>query len=125
MRRVSYLAWRRRGGAGRGGGGGGGGVEVRSQAPIGLRRACLHVPRGGGTTFKSGGGAGARREEAAARQLRGVGAVAAAAKAEAEAVEAVVKAAAPRLGTVLRWALLQAPWRRRRVGAAAPDRHCC
>ena len=48
------------------------------------------MPCGGGTTFKPGGGAGARREEAVARQLRGVGAVVAAAKAEAGAVEAVV-----------------------------------
>lgn len=96
---------------------------MRSQAVIGPRRACLHVPRGGGTTFKSGGGAGARREEAAARQLRSVGAVAA--KAEAEAVEAVVKAAAPQPGTVLRWAPFQALWRRQQAGAAALDRRCC
>lgn len=68
---------------------------VRSKAVIGSCRACLHVPCGGGTTFKSGGGAGARREEAVARQLRGVGAVAAAAEAEVGAAEAVVKAAAP------------------------------
>ncbi|XP_037678027.1 ralBP1-associated Eps domain-containing protein 2-like [Choloepus didactylus] len=56
-----------------GGAGPGGGACPRSQAAIGRRRACLHVPCGGGTTFKPGGGAGARREEAAARQLRGVG----------------------------------------------------
>lgn len=78
---------------------------MRSQAAIGPLRACLHVPRGGGTTFKSGGGAGARLEEAAARQLRGVGAVgavAAAAEAETEAAEAEAKAVAPHPVTVLR-----------------------
>lgn len=84
-----------------GGASSGGGAGVRSQAPIGARRACLHVPRRGGTTFKPGGGAGARLEEAAAPQLRGVGAVAAAVEAEAEAAEAVGKAEAPRSGTVL------------------------
>lgn len=115
--------------AGRGGADGGGGAGLRSRAAIGSRRACLHVPRSGGTTFKSGGGAGARREEAAARQLRGVGAVAAAAaataEAEAEAAAAEVKAAASRPWTVLRRAPCQAPWRRRRAGAAAPGRRCC
>lgn len=97
---------------------------MRSQAAIGPPRACLHVPRGGGTTFKSGGGAGARREEAAARQLRSVGAVAAAAEAETEAAEAEAKAAAPYPVTVLRRIPFRAPWRRRRAGAAAPGRRC-
>jgi hypothetical protein len=69
---------------------------VGFRAVIGQRRACLHVPRRGGTTFKpGGGGAGALLEEAAALQLRGVGA--AASEAEA-AVVALAAAPAPRPG---------------------------
>lgn len=79
---------------------------MRSQALIGAHRACLHVPRRGGTTFKSGGGAGARLEEAAAPQLRGVGAWGrwrwrrSRPRLEAEVAEAVGKAEAPHSGTV-------------------------
>lgn len=95
---------------------------MESRAVIGRRRACLHVPRVRGTTFKPGGGAGARLEEAEALQLRGVGAAASEAKA---ASVALTEAPAPRPGKCSAGTPQEALWRWRRVEAAARGRRCC